>query len=77
MAAHRQRQGLGKLLLVAAMKKVLEVFESAGGIGMFVDAKNDAAKGYYEGFGFVPLHDNVLQLFLPLQTLRKAIEDAP
>ena len=76
VAADRQRQGLGKLLLVAAMKKVIEVFESAGGIGLFVDAKDDAARAYYERFGFVPLPDNVLQLFLPLQTLRKALEDA-
>jgi GNAT superfamily N-acetyltransferase len=76
VAFDRQRQGLGKLLLVAAMQKVIEVFESAGGIGLFVDAKDEAAKTYYERFGFVPLPDNPMQLFLPLQTLRKALEDA-
>ena len=70
----RHRQGLGKLLLVAAMKKVIEVFESAGGIGLFVDAKDEAAKTYYERFDFVPLSDNPLQLFLPLQTVREALE---
>ena len=42
----RQRQGIGKTLLVAAMEKFLEVFESAGGIGLFVDAKDEAAKAY-------------------------------
>ena len=36
VAKVRQRQGLGKLLLVAAMKKFVEVFDSAGGIGLFV-----------------------------------------
>ena len=75
VAANRQRQGLGKLLLVAAMKKVVEVFESAGGIGLFVDAKDEAARAYYEQFGFNSLPDNALQLFLPLPTLRKALED--
>jgi len=65
------------MLLVAAMKKVIEVFESAGGVGLFVDAKDESAKAYYERFGFMPLPDNFLQLFLPLQTLRKALEDAP
>ena len=28
-----------------------EVFESAGGLGLFVDAKDDAARTYYERFG--------------------------
>ena len=74
VAANRQRQGLGQLLLVAAMEKVIEVFESAGGIGLFVDAKDEAATAYYERFGFVPLPDNSLLLFLPLQTLRRALE---
>ncbi|HOY60483.1 MAG TPA: GNAT family N-acetyltransferase [Verrucomicrobiota bacterium] len=76
VAASRQRQGLGKLLLVAAMNKVVEVFESAGGIGLFVDAKDEAARGYYQQFGFMPLPDNPLQLFLPLPTLRKALEES-
>jgi GNAT superfamily N-acetyltransferase len=70
----RQRQGLGRLLLVAAMKKFVDVFDSAGGIGLFVDAKDDAARTYYERFGFVPLPDNPLQLFLPVQTIREALE---
>ncbi len=59
------------------MKKVIEVFESAGGIGLFVAAKGDAARAYYERFGFVPLPDHALQLFLPLQTLRKTLEGTP
>lgn len=69
-----QGQGLGKLLLVAAMKKVLEIFESAGGIGLFVDAKDDQAKAYYERFGFVPLPETPLQLFLPLQTIKAVLQ---
>ncbi len=73
VAKGHQGQGLGKLLLIAAMQKVLEVFESAGGIGLFVDAKDEAAKAFYEHFGFVPLPDNPLQLFLPLATLRDAV----
>ncbi len=76
IAADRQQQGLGRMLLVAAMMKVVEVYESAGGIGLFVDAKDEAAKAYYERFGFVALPDNPLHLFLPLATLRKALADA-
>jgi ribosomal protein S18 acetylase RimI-like enzyme len=44
IARERQRQGLGRLLLVAAMKKFVEVFDSAEGIGLFVDAKDEAAQ---------------------------------
>jgi hypothetical protein len=58
------------------MKKFVEVFDSVGGIGLFVDAKDDAATAYYEQFGFVPLPDNPLQLFLPLQTIREALAKA-
>ena len=67
-----QRQGIGKALLIAAIGKVLEIFDSAGGIGLFVDAKDQNGKGYYEQFGFVPLPSNQLQLFLPLKTIRSA-----
>ena len=74
ISADRQRQGLGRMLLVAAMEKVIEVFESAGGIGLFVDAKDEAAKAYYERFGFIALPDSPLQLFLPLATLKNALE---
>lgn len=74
IAVDRQRQGLGRILLVAAMAKVLEVFESAGGIGLFVDAKDEAARNYYERFGFEALADNSLQLFLPLALVRKALD---
>jgi len=76
VAKYRQRQGIGKTLLVAAMEKVQEVFRSAGGIGLFVDAKDEAAKAYYEGFGFVPLPFNPLQLFLPLDSIQQALSQS-
>ena len=46
---------------------------TAGGLGLFVDAKDDAARTYYERFGFLPLPDNPLQLFLPLSTIQEAL----
>ena len=68
-----QRQGVGKILLAAAMGKFIEIFHTAGGIGLFVDAKDQAAKRYYEQFGFVPLPFNELQLFLPVKTIQEAL----
>lgn len=72
----RQKQGIGEILLVSAMKMVLEVFETAGGIGLFVDAKDEKAKDYYVRFGFVPFPSNPMQLFLPLESIRQAQSQA-
>ena len=72
-----QRQGIGKLLLVAAMGKFMEIFNAAGGIGLFVDAKDEDAKHYYEQFGFVSLPSNELELFLPVKTIEQALTSHP
>jgi ribosomal protein S18 acetylase RimI-like enzyme len=73
VAKENQRQGIGKILLVAAMGKFMEIFDSAGGIGLFVDAKDGDAKSYYEQFGFVAMPSNELELFLPVKTIREAL----
>ena len=73
VAKVHQRQGIGKTLLVAAMGKFMEIFNSAGGIGLFVDAKDQDAKRYYEQFGFVPMPSNELELFLPVKTIQEAM----
>lgn len=66
-------QGTGEILLVAAMRKFLEIHERAGGIGLFVDAKDQKAKEFYQRFGFVPVPSNELQLFLPVKTIQEAL----
>jgi len=68
-----QRQGFGMELLVGAMQKFVGVFQAAGGIGLFVDAKDSHARRYYEQFGFVPLSSNDLQLFLPALTIQRTL----
>jgi len=75
ISKHHHGRGLGKILLVAAMKKFLDIFSMAGGIGLFVDAKDHKAKAFYEHFGFVPLPSNELQLFLPVATIQEALSD--
>lgn len=73
VAKEYQRRGIGKTLLVAAMGKFLEIFNTAGGIGLFVDAKDQNAKRYYEQFGFVSMPSNELELFLPVKTIQAAL----
>jgi predicted N-acetyltransferase YhbS len=71
----RQRQGLGTVLLVAALNKAMDVFRTAGGVGLFVDAKDIPAKEYYERFGFISLPANELQLFLPIKTIAALLSE--
>jgi ribosomal protein S18 acetylase RimI-like enzyme len=75
VAKDYQKQGIGKILLVAAMRKFIEIFNAAGGIGLFVDAKDRDAKRYYEQFGFISLPSNELELFMPLKTIREALDE--
>lgn len=70
----RQRQGLGGLMMVDAMRRTLAVAENIGIIGFFVDAKNQGAHDYYEQYGFIALPNHPLALFLPLGTLAAAVE---
>jgi GNAT superfamily N-acetyltransferase len=71
-----QGRGFGKILLIAALQKFLEIFNSAGGIGLFVDAKDQNARRFYEHFGFVSLPSNELELFLPVATIQQVFAPA-
>ena len=61
-----QGQGLGHMLLADAVKRVMAVSETVAMHAMIVDAANDDAKRFYEGFGLTPLQDDPMRLFLPL-----------
>lgn len=74
VAKHIQKKGLGTRMMLDAMEKILQVAEHLGIIGFFVDAKDDGAAMYYKQFGFIPLPDNPLELFLPIATIRQAFK---
>lgn len=59
-----QGKGLGELLLVDALTRARRIHAEAGGIGLFVDALDEQATGYYRRFGFEAAPDNPLLLFL-------------
>jgi GNAT superfamily N-acetyltransferase len=60
-----QGKGLSELLLVDALTRAQRIYAEAGGIGLFVDAMDEQAAGYYQRFGFQASPDNALALFLP------------
>ncbi len=65
-----QGKGLGELLLVEALRRALRIYAEAGGIGLFVDALDEQAAGYYRRFGFAASPDNPLLLFLSAKVSR-------
>ena len=71
---NRQREGLGRHMMVHALRLALQVSDNVGIIGFFVDAKDDEVGHYYRQYGFIPLPDDPLQLFLPLTTLRQVFK---
>lgn len=65
-----QGRGLGRLLLVDAMKRVRDVAEQIGIFALTVHALNDRARSFYQAFGFLPLLDDPDHLYLQLATIR-------
>jgi predicted GNAT family N-acyltransferase len=65
-----QGQGLGELLLLNALSRADFLSRNVGIRLVEVDAINDKAKQFYEGYGFAALADNPRHLFLPLSAVR-------
>jgi GNAT superfamily N-acetyltransferase len=65
-------RGLGGYLLRDALTRSLVLGEQIGIHAVVVDAIDAEAKTFYERFGFVPLTDDEIRLFLPLSTIRSA-----
>lgn len=65
--------GLGGQLLLAAGRRCLAVAEQVGGVALLIDAKDERAASWYEGFGALRLLDTPLSLVLPLSIIRAAL----
>ncbi len=64
----QQGQGIGHLLLVDALKRIIVAASSVGVYAVVVDAKNEDAKRFYLKYGFVQLVDESMSLFIPVET---------
>lgn len=65
-----QGKGYGDILVADAIKRIVNTAHVSGGItGLFVDAKDENASQFYLRFGFLPLQDSPLKLFIPLKRL--------
>ena len=67
-----QGQRLGEGLLLDALQRSLDLSASLGIHAIEVDALDDAAATFYRKYGFTPLPDNPLHLYLPLAMIEQA-----
>lgn len=65
-------QGLGAALLKDALVRTLQAAEIAGLRAMIVHAKDDAAKRFYEKYGFEPSPIDAYHLFLKVSHILKS-----
>ncbi|MCB9823358.1 GNAT family N-acetyltransferase [Candidatus Nomurabacteria bacterium] len=61
-------QGLGKLLLIDALKRSLEVSGVIGSMAVIVDPIDENAVKFYDKYGFISLPDSK-KMFLPMKTI--------
>ncbi|MGE3831849.1 MAG: GNAT family N-acetyltransferase [Parvibaculaceae bacterium] len=67
-------KGVGELLVADAVRRILSAAQSLAVFAIVVDAKDERAANFYEGFGFrrFPLHPN--KLFLLASSAAAALE---
>lgn len=71
---HRyQRQGIGKLLLIDALRRSYKISESIGSFAVVVDPIDEDAERFYEKYGFIKLPDSG-KMFLPMNTIKLLFE---
>lgn len=68
-----QGQGLGKLLLIDALKRCYEISRSLGCFAVIVDPIDQYAEKFYEKYGFIQLPDSG-KMFLPMNTISQLFE---
>ncbi|MGQ0621514.1 MAG: GNAT family N-acetyltransferase [Panacagrimonas sp.] len=73
---HQQGNRYGQWLLMDAIKRCALIGQQSGVYALLVDAKNEAARRFYERFGFVAISGHPMTLYLPLDTGLKTLQVA-
>lgn len=68
-----QRQGIGKLLLVDALRRSYDISKSIGSFAVVVDPIDEDAEKFYDKFGFIKLPDSG-KMFLSMNTIKTLFE---
>ncbi len=67
----QQGQGLGRLLLLDSLRRAQRMSETMGLFAAEVTALDAAARTFYLKYGFLPLQDDPLHLYLSMKTIRQ------
>lgn len=68
-----QGQGMGKLILIDALKRSYEISKTMGSFAVVVDPIDQEAENFYNKYGFVKLPDSG-KMFLPMKTISQLFE---
>lgn len=66
-----QGQKLGANLLLDALRRIEGIAQTLGLFAIEVVALDETARAFYLHFGFAPMHDDQLHLYLPLSRVRQ------
>jgi len=69
-----QGAGLGRVLLVRALEKIIDAAKQAGGKLVVVDAIDDEAAAFYEHHGFVRVPSNPHRLLMKMSTAARELD---
>jgi len=64
-----QGKGIGKIILIDALKRSFGISNEIGSFGIVVDPMDDEAKGFYQKYDFIELPDSK-KMFFATQTLK-------
>lgn len=73
VALSQQGRGIGRLLLLDALHRVVAASAHVAAYAVVVDAIDDAAAVFYRRHGFVPDPRNSRRLFMPVVTARRLV----
>jgi GNAT superfamily N-acetyltransferase len=66
-------RGLGRLLLMDALDRCCTLAARLGVYAVEVDTIDEHAQSFYRKYGFIPLLDRPMHLYLPVRTIEEAL----
>ena len=72
-----QGRGVGKTLLVKALRQAAELSDKIGIAAVEVHALDEEARSFYLKYGFTSLIDDRNHLYLPTKTIKRIVESNP
>ena len=67
---HQQGKGIGKILLIDALKRSYEISEKIGSFAVVVDPIDEEAEKFYTKYDFIKLPDSK-KMFIAIKTLQE------